>query len=143
MMPSSTGPRLRLALFFGLAIGTVATSGVAFGRPLDGQNAMLAADHSSDRIANVRLHFMPEDDPRDGHVKVLLTPESRPLTFFEARQAVQQAFLATLKEPGLPSDLTRVSVTVQLAPSGAERVQSRTYLYIRKTAETWTVMASP
>ncbi|WP_139163731.1 hypothetical protein [Afifella marina] len=142
-MPSSRGSRLRLALFCGLALAAVTASGLAAGRPLDGRNAIFAADHSSDRVANVRLHFMPEDDPREGHVKVLLTPESRPLSFFEARQAVQQAFLETLKEPGLPDNLTRVSVTVQLAPAGNEPEQSRTYLYIRKTAKTWTVMAAP
>ncbi|WP_034491424.1 hypothetical protein [Afifella pfennigii] len=92
-------------------------------------------------LTEVRLRFEPDGDPRAGRVKVLLRPESRPLTYFEARQAVRQAFLETLKEPGLPDDLKRIAVTVEMQPEGAPGGETQTYLFVRKDAKTWTILA--
>ncbi|MBZ8134526.1 hypothetical protein [Afifella sp. IM 167] len=107
----------------------------------------VAAEYTArpmEKMTNVRLRFLPEGNPQEGHVKVLLTPESRPLTFFEARQAVQQAFLETLKEPGLPDELSRIAVTVQMQPEGVLSTdEDKTYLFIRKGAKTWTIIAQP
>jgi hypothetical protein len=67
--------------------------------------------------ADLLLHYIQEDGPESGHVRVVLTPETRPLTIMEARAAAQQAFLEALKEPGLGENLTRITVVVRLMPA--------------------------
>jgi len=145
-MFANRSPGRRLLLGAAAAIASLTAAAAAYGavgeRP---QN--VAAEYAArpmDQMTNVRLRFLPLDDPREGHVKVLLTPESRPLSFFEARQAVHQAFLETLKEPGLPDDLSRIAVTVQMQPEGTVSAEEgKTYLFIRKDAKTWTIIAQP
>lgn len=104
-----------------------------------------AADrpHILDDSAEVELRFFQEDGPDSGHVRVVLTPERRSLTAFEARSAAQQAFLKTLKEPGLGEPLRRITVVVRLMPashpesSGAEQV----IMFQHKGGRDWSVLA--
>lgn len=92
--------------------------------------------------ADVELRFVQEDGPESGHVRVELTPAERPLSFFEARSAAQQAFLETLKEPGLGGDLQRITVVVYLAPPAAGSDDAQTFLFLRTGAKNWSVMGA-
>jgi hypothetical protein len=91
--------------------------------------------------ADLLLHFIQVDGPASGHVRVVLTPETRPLTILEARSAAEQAFLEALKEPGL-GELSRVTVVVRLMPQshpdpgGSEQV----IVYQHKSGRDWTVL---
>lgn len=91
--------------------------------------------------ANLTMRFIQEDGPESGHVRVELTPETRPLTMFEARTVAQRAFLETLKERGL-GDLTRITVVVRLMPRshpdplGAEQV----VVYLHTGGNDWSVL---
>ena len=82
-----------------------------------------------------------EIGPESGHVRVVLTPETRPLTLLEARGVAQKAFLETLKEPGLGDNLTRITVVVRLMPKShpdptrAEQV----VVYLHKGGNDWSV----
>ncbi len=69
--------------------------------------------------ADLMLRFVQEDGPESGHVRVLLTPETRPLTMIEARMAAEKGFFAALNEPGLGGNLSRVTVVVRLMPAFA------------------------
>jgi len=103
------------------AAGSVAGSQAAVATIGDGgayQVTEAAGGHVRDfgNAANLTMRFVQEDGPESGHVRVLLTPETRPLTIIEARTAAQQAFLETLKEPGLGDNLSRITVVVRLMP---------------------------
>jgi hypothetical protein len=93
--------------------------------------------------ADLMLHFVQEDGPESGHVRVELTPETRPLTFIEARMAAEKGFLAALNEPGLGDNITRVTVVVRLMPAShpspddAEQV----VVYSHKGGNDWSVTA--
>jgi len=64
----------------------------------------------------VRMQFLQVGGPRDGHVKVVLTPDDRALTMEEARSAVRQAFLDTLNDPVFMDDLKIVTIVVHRFP---------------------------
>ena len=64
----------------------------------------------------VRMQFLQVGGPRDGHVKVVLTPDNRALTIDEARSAVRQAFLETLNDPAFMDDLKIVTIVVHRFP---------------------------
>ena len=93
--------------------------------------------------ADVELRFIQEDGPESGHVRVVLTPQSRPLTVWEARSAAQQGFLEALNEEALEDDLRRITVVVRLVPpshpdpAGAEEVVR----FIHKGGGDWSVLA--
>lgn len=89
---------------------------------------------------DVMLRFLPEDGPTSGHVRVLLTPETRPLGFFEARSAAQQAFLEALREPGLGDVLKRITVVVRLVPEGEGEAPQQSFLFVRKGDRDWAVL---
>ncbi len=99
--------------------------------------------HAIGGSANLKMRFIQEGGPDSGHVRVLLTPETRPLTVIEARTAAQQAFLETLKEPGLGDNLSRITVVVRLMPeshpdpSGYEQV----IVFVHKGGRDWSVLA--
>lgn len=105
--------------------------------------AAVGGVHALGGSANLMMRFIQEDGPESGHVRVLLTPETRPLTVIEARSVAQQAFLETLKEPGLGDDLKRITVVVRLMPqshpdpSGAEQV----IVFLHKGGHDWSVLA--
>lgn len=93
--------------------------------------------------ADLMYRYIQEDGPESGHVRVVLTPETRPITVIEARMAAQQAFLEALKEPGLGDNLQRVTVVVQLVPlshpdpSGAQQV----IVYQHRSGRDWSVLS--
>ncbi len=93
--------------------------------------------------ANLTLRFVQEDGPESGHVRVELTPETRPLTIIEARIAAERGFFAALNEPGVGDNLNRITVVVRLMPSlhpspdGAEQV----VVYRHKSGPDWSVTA--
>jgi hypothetical protein len=128
-----------------LAVGVV-PSQVASGAVGSDETLKLAEAAATARqmfgVANLTMHFVQEDGPSSGHVRVLLTPEIRPLTILEARDAAQQAFLETLTEPGLGGDLKRITIVVRLMPAthpdpgGAEQ----RIVFLRKSARTWSVL---
>ncbi len=139
--------------------GWVAVAGLAVAGAAAGAGFALAAkgDEATQRIAeaaaesgepvplahaaNLTMRFIQEDGPESGHVRVVLTPELRPLTILEARTAAQQAFLETLKERGLGDNLKRITVVVRLMPrshpdpAGAEQV----IVYLHKGGRDWSV----
>jgi hypothetical protein len=93
--------------------------------------------------ANLTMRFIQEDGPESGHVRVVLTPETRPLTVIEARTAAQQAFLETLNEKGLGDSLSRITVVVRLMPAthpDPEAVE-QVIVFLHKGGPDWSVMA--
>ena len=93
--------------------------------------------------ADVMLHFIQEDGPASGHVRVLLVPETRPLTLPEARSAAQQAFLETLGQPGLGDNLSRITVVVRLMPASHPdpAATEQVVVFLHKGGRDWSVLA--
>lgn len=93
--------------------------------------------------ANLTMRYIQEDGPDSGHVRVLLTPETRPLSVVEARTAAQQAFLEALKEPGLGENLTRITVVVRLVPPSHPdpTAAETTIVFLHKGGRDWSVVA--
>ena len=113
----------------------------ATGEPTAIAEAAAGTVQSLGGSANLSMRFIQEDGPESGHVRVVLTPETRALTVIEARTAAQQAFLETLKEPGLGDHLSRITVVVRLRPeshpdpTGAEQV----IVFLHKGGRDWSV----
>ncbi len=93
--------------------------------------------------ADLMLHFVQEDGPESGHVRVELTPETRPLTFIEARMAAEKGFFAALNEPGLGDHLSRITVVVQLMPASHPSPDhaAQVIVYRYKGGNDWAVTA--
>jgi hypothetical protein len=92
--------------------------------------------------ADFEMRLIQEDGPQSGHVRVVLTPEARPVTALEARSAAQEAFLEALADPSVSDALRRVVVVVRLMPAthpdptGTEQK----FLFLRKLGSTWSVL---
>jgi hypothetical protein len=105
--------------------------------------ATTGAVHLPGNTADVEVRFVQEDGPESGHVRVELTPETRPLTWIEARSAAQQGFLAALNEPGLGDDLSQILVVVKLMPAshpdpgGSEQ----RVLFVHRGGREWSVLS--
>lgn len=116
--------------------------GAAEGEARKLAEAALGPQHVPGGTADFEMRFVQEDGPESGHVRVLLTPETRPLTLLEARLAAQRGFLEALGEPGLGNELRRIVVVVRLMPAshpdaaGAEQK----FLFLRKAGATWSVV---
>jgi hypothetical protein len=127
----------------GAAAPDFAAGATSDGEALAVAEAAVGATQSLGGSTNLTMRFIQEDGPESGHVRVLLTPETRPLTVVEARTAAQQAFLEALKEPGLGDNLTRITVVVRLMPqsnpdpNGAETV----IVFQHKGGSSWSVLA--
>jgi len=93
--------------------------------------------------ADLMLHYFQEDGPESGRVRILLAPETRPLTQAEARSAAQQAFLKALKEPGLGDNLSRITVVVRLMPASHPdpSVTEQVIVFLHKGGRDWSVRA--
>ena len=131
-------------LVAGTTLGASATgTGAAVAEP---DRDMLAASQSLQGgvpyAADVELHFVQEDGPDSGHVRVELTPQSVPLTMMQARSAAQQAFLAALGEQGLGDNLKRIEVVVRLMPAQqlSAQVFEHTFVYLHKGGRDWSVL---
>jgi hypothetical protein len=104
-----------LTAAFGPPMGTVfAATG---GGEVTEVSAAMPASRTLGDVADLTLRFVQEDGPEDGHVRVELTPETRPLTMMEARVAAERGFLAALNEPALADNLSRITVVVKLMPA--------------------------
>lgn len=92
--------------------------------------------------ASLHLRFVQEDGPESGHVRVLLTPDARRLTAFEARSAAQQAFLEALNEPGLGEALSRITIVVRLSPEAAAGPTGpeEVFLFLHKGGREWSIL---
>lgn len=106
------------------------------------QLAEAPAARALGHAADVTLRFVQEDSPESGHVRVVLTPETRPLTLFEARSAAEQGFLAALDEPGLGDGLTRVTVVVRLMPASHPDpvATEHVVIFVHKGGRDWAVL---
>ena len=126
---------LGAGMFASLAIGAVESAQLLAG-PVSSPPDILGG------TANLKMRFIQEDGPDSGHVRVVLTPETRGLTAWEARSAAQQAFLETLGEPALANALTKVTVVVRLMPDsyvdsgGPEQV----FRFLFKGGKDWTIL---
>jgi hypothetical protein len=102
-----------------------------------------AAARTLGDAADLRLRFVQEDGPQSGHVRVVLTPETRPLTMIEARMAAEKGFLAALNEPGLGDNLSRITVVVRLMPAShpSPDMAEQVVVYRHKGGRDWSVMA--
>ena len=131
----------------GLALASVvaaALTGVPVGAATgEGDLPEIAQARAMGEVADLTLRYIQEDGPHSGHVRVVLTPEARPLSVIEARMAAQQAFLGALKEPGIGENLQRITVVVRMMPQShpdpdaAEQV----IVYLHKGGQDWSVMA--
>ena len=88
---------------------------------------------------NVLMTFEEDGDLFDGHVRVVLSPESRPLTVMQARTAAQEAFLETLNEPALIDVINRITIVVELVPGAGESDLRQVFLYETKDGKTWSL----
>ncbi|MGQ7791624.1 hypothetical protein ACUN0C_04360 [Faunimonas sp. B44] len=86
---------------------------------------------------NVELRYVQEGLEA---VRVLLTPEERALSFFEARSAAEQAFLEAVGDRSLGDSLKRITVVVRLAPRHAAAGDEQKYLFLHKGGKQWTIL---
>ncbi len=93
--------------------------------------------------ATLAVRFVQEGGPEAGSVRVVLTPETRPITVLEARSAAQEAFLDALNEPGLGDGIRRVKVVVRLMPaeSAGADLREEVFVFVHKGGSQWSVLA--
>ena len=137
---------MKSILLAGIAGGGVFVSHLAVGA-VDGTQMVAGPVAAPTEIiggtADLRMRFIQEDGPDSGHIRVVLTPETRALTLWEARSAAQQAFLETLSEPALGGNLSEITVVVRLMPEsyvdpgGAEQI----FRFLFKGGKDWTILA--
>lgn len=130
------------AVALGLAAAGSSSAATGSGDTPELLSAKAGIARSLGDSADVMLRFIQEDGPESGHVRVILTPETRPLTILEARSAAQQAFLEALKEPGLGDNLTRITVVVRLMPASHPDPSGRAQIVVfqHKSGREWTVL---
>ena len=97
-------------------------------RPIVGANSVL-------------MTFEEDGDLFDGHIRIVLSPETRPLTLMQARSAAQEAFLEALNEPGLADVISRITIVVELVPEARDSDLRQVFLYESKDGKTWSLSA--
>ena len=125
-----------------IGVGSFPAAGPAFAATGEVEPPEVVEARALGASADVMLHFIQEDGPQSGHVRVLLTPETRALTIIEARMAAEQAFLQTLKQPGLGDALDRITVVVRLMPRShpdPDEVE-QVIVYQHKGGRDWSVL---
>ncbi len=143
---SRVTPRSLIAAAGIAAIGVIA-AGFAYAATAEREAPRQVAETASARmlggVADLTLHFVQEDGPESGHVRVELTPETRPLTFIEARMAAEKGFLAALNEPGLGDNLSLITVVVRLMPAShpSPDTVEQVIIYRHKGGHDWSVTA--
>jgi hypothetical protein len=127
----------------GLAAASGLMTGLADGATGDIETPRIAEARATGAAADFMLRYIQEDGPESGHVRVLLTPEARPLTIMEARMAAEKAFLEALDEPGLGENLKRITVVVRLLPASHPDpdVAEQVIVYQHKSGHDWSVFA--
>jgi hypothetical protein len=127
----------------GVIPSQVATGAVGGDEAQRFAEAAVGAPRMLEGSANMEIRFIQEDGPESGHVRVVLTPETRSITMFEARSAAEQGFLKALSEPGLGDSLERITVVVRLLPAshpdplGSEQV----FRFLHKGGRDWSILA--
>ncbi len=140
--------RLAVAAAISLAIGLLTTAiPTALGAIQDQSDQVVAGlAQSPDRPVpdanNVMMTFEADGKFADGHVRVVLRPDARPLTLMQARSAAQEAFLETLNEPGFADVVTRITIVVELVPDASESDLRQVFLYESKDGKTWSLKAA-
>jgi len=140
--------RLAVIAAIGLAVGLAKTAiPGAFGAIQDQSEQVIAevAQPPARTILganNVMMTFEEDGDLFDGHIRVVLSPEARPLTLMQARSAAQQAFLETLNEPALVDVINRITIVVELVPDASENDFKQVFLYESKDGKTWSLTAA-
>lgn len=133
-----------------LALGLAAAAALSFSggkiaaATNEGEAPQVTEARATGKAADFMLRYIQEDGPESGHVRVVLTPETRAVTVIEARMAAEQAFLEALTEPGLGDELKRITVVVRLMPAshpdpGASGEQ--VIVYLHKGGRDWSVLA--
>jgi hypothetical protein len=140
----------RLAIFaaIGLAIGMVKTGVPAAFGAIQDQSEQVVAEvfqppaRPMPGANNVMMRFEEDGDLFDGHIRVVLSPETRPLTLMQARSAAQEAFLETLNEPALADVIDRITIIVELVPEAYESDLKQVFLYESKDGKNWSLTAA-
>ena len=132
-------------VFAGLAATVVSPAGPAIAST-ETQSAPIVAAAAPQTLgegADLKLRFVQEDGPESGHVRVELTPETRPLTMMEARIAAERGFLAALDEKGLGDNLSRITVVVRLMPASHPDLESgqQVVIYRHTGGKDWSITA--
>jgi hypothetical protein len=137
--------RLATIAAIGLAIGVLKTGiPAAFGAIQD-QSEQVVAEVSRPPARpilganSVLMRFEDDGDLFDGHIRVVLSPETRPLTLMQARTAAQEAFLETLNEPALVDVINRITIVVELVPDANEDDLMQVFLYETRDGKTWSL----
>ena len=133
----------RVALAVGLAAAGAMVTVLAEAATGDSETPLIAEASATGIAADFMLRYIQEDGPESGHVRVVLTPETRPLTVMEARMAAEKAFLEALEEPGLGDNLKRITVVVRLMPASHPDpgVAEQVIVYQHKSGRDWSVFA--
>ena len=132
----------RVVLALSLAAGALSDGKIAAATG-EGEAPEIAVARASGKAADFMLRYIQEDGPESGHVRVVLTPETRAVTILEARMAAEQAFLEALTEPGLGDDLKRITVVVRLMPASHPDpgLSEQVIVYLHKGGRDWSVLA--
>ena len=127
----------------GVIPSQVATGAVGGGETQRLAEAAVGAPRMLEGSANMEIRFIQEDGPESGHVRVVLTPETRSITMFEARSAAEQGFLKALDEPGLGDNLKKITVVVRLLPeSHPDPVRNeQVFRFLHKGGRDWSILA--
>jgi hypothetical protein len=148
MFSLSFSERLAVIAAISLAIFLVITGiPAAFGAIQD-QSGQVVAEAAQPPVRpilganNVMMTFEEDGDLFDGHIRVVLSPETRPLTLMQARSAAQEAFLEALNEPGLADVINRITIIVELVPEAMEGDLKQVFLYESKDGKTWSLSAA-
>ena len=107
----------RLILVAGMvAFAALANAHLARAATGEGEPPAISEARADGKVADFMLRYIQEGGPESRHVRVVLTPETRPVTVLEARMAAEQAFLSALEEPSFGDELELVTVVVRLLP---------------------------
>jgi hypothetical protein len=148
MFSLSLSERFAVFAAIALAIGLVITGIPAAFGAIQNQSEQVVAEVSQPPARpilganNVMMTFEDDGDLFDGHIRVVLSPETRPLTLMQARSAAQEAFLETLNEPALVDVINRITIVVELVPEASESDLKQVFLYESKDGKTWSITAA-
>ena len=99
-------------------------------------------DKPAPGVNSVMMTLEPDGDFADGHIRIVLRPDTRPLTLIQARSAAQEAFLETLNEPALADVVSRITIIVELVPDASESDVKQVFQYETKDGKTWSLRAA-
>jgi hypothetical protein len=125
------------------AAGALASGQLAGAATGGGERPLISEARATGQAADFMLRYIQEGGPESGHIRVVLTPETRPVTVMEARMAAEQAFLSALSEPGLGDGLKRITVVVRMLPASHPDpgVAEQVIVYLHKSGNDWSVLA--